>query len=95
MSDPRAANRLRAERAFLIDAAESDLEIIKPALDRLDVEIAALVAQAPHLNLRRVRDALALLEAGWSDLRNDTVAAAVKFAEEAIEDASPLAGVYA
>lgn len=69
--------------------AEGDLDALEPILDRLDLEFEHLIANvAPQIHSSRAREALALLKAGWDDLRGDTIGAAVKFAQENLEENS-------
>lgn len=95
--EPRTLAQVRAELRSNRNAAESDLEILKPILERLDVEIAALIDLAPSLNTARARDALGLLADGWHDLSGDTIRAAVMFAEHELDDNTPCVrpGVFA
>ena len=91
LTDPRAAARHAAEQRRAFERAHDDLELIDGLLaqaEALKVEVAAV---GPYLNTRRARERCADFADLFDDCLGDTLGAARRDADQALDDAAPLA----
>jgi len=91
MADPRTYARHAAEQRQQRHAAQDDLDLLKPILERLEAAIAEVIAVRGYVNTHRAREALAFIEDYFHDFAGDTIGAAIQFTERALDDATPMA----
>ena len=91
LTDPRTAARVAAAQRQQRAAAHDDIEMLDALLAEAHRFKASVGAAAPYLAVARARAALDDFADRFDDLMGDTVAAARKFADDALDDASPYA----
>jgi hypothetical protein len=89
--DPRTAARRRAEQRRARDRAHDDLELLDRLLQQAEMLKVDVASSVPHLNTDQARARCAEFADLFDDCLGDTLAAARKHADAALDDATPAA----